>query len=154
MEKTITDASNEHITKVQQYLEQGMKLGSRIKIAGDIRRQLYLDMDSLKSMENAPGLSDTMAERLKQEWRTLSEKLEQANKRLLDLIMFRAQLSDVITAIPNTDERLILRYRYMDELPWSEIATKLYISRRTGWRWCQEAMQHIKLPEDAIWLGS
>ena len=45
-------------------------------------------------------------------------------KELEEFVDFKAQLSDMVRQIPNFDERMVIELRYIDNLPWDEIADR------------------------------
>ena len=55
---------------------------------------------------------------------------------------------EILNYIKNLDEDLqsVLIYRYIEYLTWNEIATKLFISIRTVYRWHKKALNLLEIP--------
>jgi len=78
---------------------------------------------------------------------TLEEKI---NKEIDLLVSLKEQMRDVINLVEDTDERMVLRYRYIHNLTWEQIGLELNADARTIRRWHGSALTHVKLPKDAI----
>ena len=59
-------------------------------------------------------------------------------------------MRDVIAAVSDTDERMVLRYRYIHNLTWEQIGDELNADRTTVYRWHNLALRHVILPEKPI----
>lgn len=77
----------------------------------------------------------------------LEEKIDREIDTLVDL---KQQMRDVIAAVPDTDERMVLRYRYIHNLTWEQIGNELNADARTIRRWHGSALVHVVLPDDPI----
>lgn len=77
----------------------------------------------------------------------LEEKIDREIDTLVDL---KDQMRDVIAAVPDTDERMVLRYRYIHNLTWEQIGNELNADARTIRRWHGSALVHVVLPDDPI----
>lgn len=77
----------------------------------------------------------------------LEQEINDEIDRFVDL---KAQMKNVIDALHNADERMVLTYRYIHNMTWPQIATKLYASPSTVRRWHKSALQHICLPKNFI----
>ena len=77
----------------------------------------------------------------------LEEKISREIGVLVDL---KSQMRDVIAAVQDTDERMVLRYRYIHNLTWEQIGNELNADARTIRRWHGSALQHVTLPEEPI----
>lgn len=72
------------------------------------------------------------------------------NKEIDTLICLKKQIRTVIEAVQNTDERLVLRYRYIHNCTWEQIGNELNADARTIRRWHGEALLKVKVPENPI----
>ena len=118
--------------------------------------------DSLKRLKKKPGnqaaMSDAMecerffrsgwytALTLEKMW-TLEKKIAGALEMLSDL---KKQIREVIEAVPDTDERMVLKYRYIHNYTWEQIGMELCADARTIRRWHGKALLHVTLPDDPI----
>ena len=63
------------------------------------------------------------------------------------LIKLRDEINLRINLLTDRDEQLILRYRYIDNCTWEEIAGFINVSIRTVHRIHGSALQHFPVPE-------
>ncbi len=75
---------------------------------------------------------------------------EKINREIDILVDFKEQMRDVIASVPDTDERMVLRYRYIHNLTWEQIGNELNADARTIRRWHGNALLHVVLPETPI----
>ena len=77
----------------------------------------------------------------------LEEKINAEIDLLVDL---KEQIRGVIAAVPDTDERMVLSYRYVHNLTWEQISDELNESVSTVKRRHKSALDHAVLPENFI----
>ena len=75
---------------------------------------------------------------------------EKINREIDTLVDLKQQMREVIAAVPDTDERMVLRYRYIHNLTWEQIGNELNADARTIRRWHGSALVHVVLPEEPI----
>ena len=66
------------------------------------------------------------------------------------LVELKGQIRDLIEKVPNTDEQMVLRYRYIHNMTWDQIGQEMYSDERTVRRWHRQALSHLVLPEQPI----
>lgn len=62
------------------------------------------------------------------------------------LICLKEEINKAIDKLENRDEQLLLRYRYLDNCTWEEIAAMLNVSIRSVHRIHGMALQHFSVP--------
>lgn len=72
---------------------------------------------------------------------------EKINHEIDTLVDLKAEMEDAIEKLSNVDERLLLRYRYLDNHSWEEIGVLLNASVRTIHRIHSSALQNFSVPE-------
>jgi DNA-directed RNA polymerase specialized sigma24 family protein len=83
-------------------------------------------------------------------WKSLWD-LEKRSRQSLKLLSdLKKQIREVIEAVPDTDERMVLKYRYIHNYTWEQIGIELCADARTIRRWHGKALQHASLPEHPI----
>ncbi len=75
---------------------------------------------------------------------------KQINQEINTLIELKSQVRDVIAAVPDTDERMVLRYRYIHNMTWEQIGNELSADKSTIRRWHGSALAHVVLPGKPI----
>ncbi len=64
-----------------------------------------------------------------------------------ELVSVQAEIREVINKVPNKDERLLLRLRYVEYLKWDKIAKKMNFSETQVHRKHRNALKKIVFPE-------
>ena len=136
----------------KEYLKQAYRLDHRID--SDIA-----EMERLREMAcsvGSPGFEEhhnpnrpteaPFVRALEKMW-AMQEKINAEIDRLVDL---KAQMRGVIEAVPDTDERMVLRYRYIHNMTWEQIGDELHADKSTVRRWHGSALQHVIMPDEPI----
>ena len=138
--------------KVKDYLKQAYRLDHRID--SDIE-----ELGKLRSMA-ASISSPTLGERV-QTSKKREAPFEKTIMKIVDvehkideeidlLVDLKTQMREVIQAVEDVDEQLVLRYRYIHNMTWDEISDELAADNSTVRRWHGHALLHVKLPENPI----
>ena len=138
--------------KVKEYLHQAYRLDKRIQ--SDIE-----EMECLREM--ATSVSSPNWDEKVQTSRSTDAKFARCLERIIDLeskinaevdnlIALKEQIRCVINEVADTDERMVLRYRYVHNFTWEQIGDELNADRTTVYRWHNAALNHVTLPEDPI----
>lgn len=136
----------------KEYLKQAYRLDQ--KINSDIAEAARLR--EMASSVGTPGFEEhynpnrpteaPFARSLEKVWE-MEQKINGEIDRLVDL---KAQIKSVIDALPNADERMVLTYRYIHNMTWTQIGARLYAGPSTVRRWHDSALLHVCLPENPI----
>ena len=132
------------------YLNQAYRLEQRIKLDQDeinTLRALASDVGSPGFEEHYNPNHPTDAPFVK----TLDKIMEyetKVNEDLELLLHLKAEIQEVISAVPSVDERLVLTYRYIKNYTWTRIGDELYADERTIRRWHDRALAHVVVPEN------
>lgn len=135
----------------ERYLSQAYRLDQRIQLD-------QAELDNLKTLAasvGSPGFDEhnnpnrpTDAPFVK----TLERIWEMEQKiftELSQLIHLKQEILMVLSEIDDVDERLVLTYRYLRNMSWTEISEELGVSDRTIRRWHERALTHVVVPETA-----
>ena len=135
---------------VKLYLKQNRNLDELIQS----NRQELNDLETLK--RSIPGI-DYSKDRVQ-----VSPSNEAAFARIVEkicllendirsdienLLSLKLEIRTVINAVKNNEEKLVLKYRYLNFLSWDEVADKMNVSIRTACRLHVIALRHVKIPE-------
>ena len=69
------------------------------------------------------------------------------NDEIDQLVDLKAEMDRAIAKLDNVEERLLLRYRYINNYDWDDIAATLNVSYRTVHRIHASALQNFEVPE-------
>lgn len=72
------------------------------------------------------------------------------NHEIDTMVALKKEIRTIIEAVPNTDERLVLRYRYIHNMTWEQIGGELNADESTIRRWHKAALSAVVLPPDPI----
>lgn len=133
--------------KAKRYLQQIQKLDNYIKrlkaeaeeyerLAGSIPGQNF-------DRERVDGTRSYEAPFVKWIYKKIEkeEEIEEANKKLLEL---KSIAESYIAKIDVVEQRLILLHRYFNFHTWSEIASKMYVSIATVYRYHEQALESFE----------
>lgn len=136
----------------KEYLRQAYRLDQ--KISSDLE-----EVASLREM-SASVSSPQLTERVKTSKNTDApfvralEKImdleERINKEIELLMELKKEIRAVITTVEDTDECMVLKYRYVHNYTWEQIGNELHADARTVRRWHGKALQHVIMPENPI----
>lgn len=77
----------------------------------------------------------------------MEEKIDAEIDLFVDL---KKEIRSVIEKVEDTDEQMVLRYRYIHNMTWEQIGDELNADKVTVWRWHQKALAHTVVPENPI----
>ena len=137
---------------IKDYLSQAYRLDQKIdsgirevsnlrKMMGSISSPVLGDRVQTSRPAEAPFVRSV------EKILALEDKINAEIDLLVDL---KEQMRGVIAAVPDTDERMVLCYRYIHNLTWEEISDELDESVSTVKRRHKSALTHAVLPEDFI----
>ena len=137
----------------KEYLMQAYRLDNRIKLDTEEYRTIRemaqglsaVRYDSNTTQSNTPS-DASFVKALNQLWE-LEQKL---NEELCMLSALRVQIRDVIDTVKNPNERLVLNYRYMQEMKWEQIAQEMSADAKTIRRWHGDALSHVVMPKNPV----
>ena len=134
---------------VKEYLMQGYRLNNRIKIYEE-------EIGRLRELAATAGGISYNSEHTNPNKNTKSpfeallleiiEMEQELSEMLRVLILFKRELLGFEELIENKDERLVIHYRYVDNLSFQEIGDKLCADRHTVKRWHDRALSRMQLP--------
>lgn len=76
----------------------------------------------------------------------IDEIQRSVEEKVAYLIYLKEEINKAIDKLDNRDEQLLLRYRYLDNCTWEEIAAMLNVSIRSVHRIHGMALQHFSVP--------
>ena len=76
----------------------------------------------------------------------IDEIQRSVEEKVAYLIYLKEEINKAIDKLENRDEQLLLRYRYLDNCTWEEIAAMLNVSIRSVHRIHGMALQHFSVP--------
>ena len=124
---------------VKEYLHQAYRLDQRIKSD-------TMEAQNLREMAGSVSAIQYDKDRV-QASRNTEKKIAGELEMLSDL---KKQIREVIEAVPDTDERMVLKYRYIHNYTWEQIGMELCADARTIRCWHGKALLHVTLPDDPI----
>ena len=136
----------------KEYLKQAYRLDHRIN--SDIAelgrlREMSTSISSPSLGEKVQTNRNTDAPFVKCLERIYSLE-EKINEEIDLLVNLKEEIRSVIDMVSNTDERMVLRYRYFHNYTWEQIGDVLGADSRTVRRWHGQALGHVTLPENLL----
>jgi len=134
----------------KEYLRQAYRLDQRIN--SDIQELERLQ--EMSSSVSAPVFGErvqtsrnTEAPFVKYIDKIMAQE-ERINKEIDLYVDLKEEIRGVIKAVENTDEQLVLTYRYIHNYTWERIGCELHADSRTIRRWHSKALAHVVIPEN------
>lgn len=139
----------------REYLHQAYRLDQEID--SNMRelerwRELSVSISSPPFGERIPSARNNTDAAFVRCLEAIEEMEAEINERVNLLVALRKQIRETIDSVINADKRMILRYRYLHDMNWSQIGNELHIDRTTARRWHDEALEEVILPKDPITL--
>lgn len=134
----------------KEYLSQAYRLDQRINnsIKEAVRlREMAMNLRSPSFEPNYDASPSTEAPFVRPLERVL-ELEEHINAEVDALVELKAQIHQVIDTAENNNEKIILRYRYLDNMTWAEIGAAMNADASSVRRWHNNALAHVAIPED------
>lgn len=138
--------------RVKDYLHQAYRLDHRIN--SDIEEMARLR--EMATSVSSPVFGDKVQTSHSGEapFARCIEKImaleAQINAEIDTLVDLKEQIRAVIDKVPDTDERMVLRYRYVHNYTWEQIGNELNADKSTVRRWHGNALLHAEMPENPI----
>jgi DNA-directed RNA polymerase specialized sigma subunit len=138
----------------KEYLNQAYRLEHFINLEKEeieYWQQLAISISSPGFEEHYNATRSTDAPFVKTVYKIM-EYQDRVNERLNKLLVLKEQITDVINRLEDSDERVVLQYRYLKNYSWSRIGDLMIADERTVRRWHNRALAHVVLPENPIVL--
>lgn len=133
----------------REYLNQAYRLEQRMALD----RERLKDLRALSLSVSSPGLEPRYNPNCPTEApfvnivHRIVDQEEKVARELRMLVKLKIEIQEVIDRLSDADERLVLTYRYLKSMSWSQIADRLYVNERTVRRWHGNGLSHIRIPE-------
>ena len=136
----------------KEYLRQAYRLDQKINSDLDemaALREMAASVSSPQLTERVQTSRNTDAPfvRCIEKIMDLERRINQEVDLLVDL---KDEIWAVITTVEDTDERMVLKYRYVHNYTWEQIGNELHADSRTVRRWHGKALTHVVMPENPI----
>lgn len=151
----INGMASKELQKKQKYFEQARSLSLQV-------HSLYSEIERLETLaESLPSAG--YKERVNNPSRSTEAPFQKAIERIdlfrqqlsddtVKLLDLMQQIHDSINTVRDTNERAVLRYRYISNLEWAQIQRDMNISEATALRWHTDGLTHAVMPDDPIYI--
>ena len=139
----------------KEYLHQAYRLDERIDLdMAELERlrQMSVSVASPQFGERVPGTRDNSDAAFVRCLEKIQELEDEVNEEVELMIALREQIQETINGIDNVDERMILWYRYLHNMSWTQIGNRIHVGSSTVRRWHDSALEEIVLPKNPIFL--
>ena len=84
---------------------------------------------------------------------TLLEEADECRAQIAEALheklRIKKEIQKAILEVEDPDERLVLSYKYLEGLSFTDIGIRMHADRKTVSRWHDSALSHVRVPEDA-----
>lgn len=139
--------------KAKQYLRQAYRLNELINSDLEELAQLKALSESVPSM-NLSGMPSPGTKNTEPSFVRCINKIVDLEKIINDeidrFVDLKKEIRCVINNVADQNERLVLRYRYIEFLKWEAVASKIDLSLKHVHRIHASALQNVKVPFDGV----
>ena len=136
--------------QAKQYLKQAYRLNELINSDLEELAELKIFSTSISS-SNLSGMPRSGTGNVEPTFARAIDKIidleNHINEEIAHLVDLKKEIRSVINEVIDGDEKLLLKYRYINFLTWEDICEKMNVSIRTAHRIHASALEHVKVPE-------
>jgi DNA-directed RNA polymerase specialized sigma subunit len=136
--------------QAKQYLKQAYRLNDLINSDLEELDELRIFSESISS-PNFSGMPTSGTRNIEPTFARAVDKIvdleNHINEEINRLVDLKKEIRSVINEVIDGDERLLLKYRYINFCAWEDICAKMNISMRTAHRIHSAALANVKVPE-------
>lgn len=136
--------------QAKQYLKQAYRLNDLINSDLEELDELRIFSKSISS-PNLSGMPRSETGNVEPTFARAVDKIidleDHINKEITHLVDLKKEIRSVINEVIDGDEKLLLKYRYINFCTWDDICEKMNVSMRTAHRIHAAALEHVKVPE-------
>lgn len=117
---------------------------------GADKAQITVSQSVLSSTRSEPNPTRSTEAGFVRSILKITELEDKIGAELDKMALLKEQIRNTIDTVTNRDERMVLRYRYIHNMTWYQIADEMTADESTVRRWHSMALQHIRLPKNII----
>jgi DNA-directed RNA polymerase specialized sigma subunit len=134
----------------KQYLKQAYRLNDLINSDLEELDELRTFSESISS-PNFSGMPSSGTRNVEPTFARAVDKIidleNHINEEIIRLVDLKKEIRCVINEVIDGDEKLLLKYRYINFCTWDDICEKMDISIRTAHRIHATALANVKVPD-------
>lgn len=136
--------------QAKQYLKQAYRLNELINSDLEELAELKIFSKSISS-PNYSGMPTSETRNVEPTFARAVNKIidleNHINEEIAHLVDLKKEIRSVINEVTDGDEKLLLKYRYINFCTWEVICEKMNVSMRTAHRIHSAALANVKVPE-------
>ena len=109
-------------------------------------KELSLSVGSQDTSKDSVSVSKDNSARFTRIVDSIVDLETKINNEIENYVAVKNEIHSVIEAVENNDEKLCLRYRYIEFMSWDDIADKMHYELRNVFRLHGKALKNIKIP--------
>ena len=109
-------------------------------------KELSLSVGSQDTSKDSVSVSKDNSARFTRIVDSIVDLETKINNEIENYVSVKNEIHSVIEAVENNDEKLCLRYRYIEFMSWDDIADKMHYELRNVFRLHGKALKNIKIP--------
>ena len=139
--------------QAKQYLKQAYRLNELINSDLEELAELKIFSKNISS-PNLSGMPSSGTRNTDSAFSRAVDKIidleNHINEEIVHLVDLKKEIRSVINELIDGDEKLLLKYRYINFLGWEDICEKMNVSIRTAHRIHATALANVKIPEQTL----
>lgn len=135
----------------KEYLKQAYLLDKQIQVEVNTLEQLRDMRGTIQGCSYGEKVGTNPNRNLEAPFIRTIEKIweleEKINNQITKLVSLQSEIDEAINQMSDPGEKLLLKYRYLHNLDWTDVAKRMAVSERTVHRIHSSALANFIVPE-------
>ena len=135
----------------KEYLKQAYLLDKQIQVEVNTLEQLRDMRGTIQGCSYGEKVGSNPNRNLEAPFIRTIEKIweleEKINNQITKLVSLQSEIDEAINQMSDPGEKLLLKYRYLHNLDWTDVAKRMAVSERTVHRIHSSALANFIVPE-------
>lgn len=135
----------------KEYLKQAYLLDKQIQVEVNTLEQLRDMRGTIQGCSYGEKVGSNPNRNLEAPFIRTIEKIweleEKINNQITKLVSLQSEIDEAINQMSDPGEKLLLKYRYLHNLDWTDVAKRMAVSERTVHRIHSSALTNFIVPE-------
>lgn len=134
----------------KEYLKQAYLLDKQIQVEVNTLEQLRDMRGTIQGCSYGEKIGSNPNRNLEAPFIRTIEKIweleEKINNQIVRLVSLQSEIDEAINQMSDSGEKLLLKYRYLHNLDWTDVAKRMAVSERTVHRIHSSALANFVVP--------
>ena len=138
------------IKAVKKWMQRGWQLEKEIRALMETKEQLKADAYRITGSVSRAKVQTSRGKGAENVWARLADFDKRITARIDELCAIKAEITDAISCVSDSEWRAILQMRYVNFEKWDKIADMVHCDRATAFRIHDRALEDVATRCDYI----